>query len=153
VNRVSRWALVLSLLAALVGACVGPGQADVTHATYGFWCCPKADTSQVWHPGEAVAVQWGVRRSNETLDNTPHRIDLTAVITGPFDQATLKNGGVSGALTVRAAVVTTDDRTPTPPVSMFAIPANLPLGLYNLRIKVDSGGDNWMASDSVIRVG
>jgi hypothetical protein len=149
-----RRAAALGIALAFLAACGGSPQPGVTYPRYQFTCCTTADIYQVWHPGQAVRLHWIVQPASSTGDTTRHPLVLIAVLMGPYsDVPTLKKGGPT-TYAVQGPVVRTDDRTPAPaPITEFILPADLPEGFYNLEIKVDSGGGNYMAASSVVQVG
>ena len=136
----------------LTAGCSDAGQSGVTYARFRFSCCTSADVSQVWRAGESVDLHWMVESATATTDAAPHPIVLTAILTGPYvDVLTLKKGG-GAASAVQGPVIRTDDRTPTPPVTAFLLPKDLPHGYYDLRFKVDFGNGNSEGGDSVVQV-
>lgn len=140
--------------ALFLAACGGSAQSGLTYPLYQFTCCTTADIDQVWHPGQSVTLHWIVQPAGTTGDTTRHQLVLSAVLMGPYsDVPTLKKGGPT-AYAVQGPVVKTDDRTPAPaPTTEFILPAALPVGFYNLEVKVDSGGGTFMTASSVVQVG
>ena len=154
-RRILRLALAILLPLVLLTACGFPGQNAVTYTAYYLTCCTKADIDQTWQPGTTVELHWILESASRTTVNPTHKTVLTAVLTGPYkDASTLKEA--SGAThTVQGSITTMDDRNPPPvtPVATFLLPPDLPPGYYNLKIKWDFGDGSSAASASIVQVG
>lgn len=81
---------------------------------------------------------------------------LTALLTGPFRSVSaLKSAivrGRRGALTAAAPAIRISRDPPRSPVSVIAIPANMPPGLYELTFSVSASGGS-VSGGSIVSVG
>src|ERR1017187_2821451 len=140
----------LPLLALCLGAgarASGGGAASVpavTYAQYTVTCCQSSDVDQLYHPGEALLVHWMVVPATRTASEVATTLTLSVTLEGAYASVSaLKSGapapvgnGTPPAYTMRAATVTTTDRSPTAPTSVIQLPADLPPGYYDLVIRV-----------------
>lgn len=81
---------------------------------------------------------------------------LTALLTGPFSSVSaLKSAivkGHRGALTAAAPTIRISRDPPRSPVSVIAIPANAPPGLYELDFSLSASGGS-VKGGSIVSVG
>lgn len=143
------------MLAALFGGCTSSpsGHQAVTYAVYKFTCCVANDIQQKWHPGQKVQLHWIVESAGQTSNSTPDPIALVAVLEGPFPDAVTLKSGAAAARIVPAEATFTDDRSPAAPISSFELPPDLPAGLYNLVLMVESPNGNSTRAASIVSVG
>lgn len=148
-------AIAALAMAFLVAGCSNStsSPSGVTYAVYRFTCCTSADIEQPWRPGKTVQLHWIVELAGQTSSSEPDQIALVAVLEGPYpDAATLKSG-VAASRNLPAATTFTDDRSAVLPISNFELPADLPRGLYNLTLAVESARGNGTRSASVVSIG
>lgn len=150
------WRGAGALAALILSACGYIAPQSVTYTEYQLTCCTKADVDQVWHPGTTIALHLIVQQSTKTTVNPTHRVVLTSALIGPFEDVTSLKRSSTGARSVNGAEIVFDDRTQPSPDSQFisfALPSDLPSGLYQLNLRWDFGGGNAAKSGSVVRVG
>lgn len=145
-----------ALAGVLLSACGYYAPQPVTYTEYQLTCCTKADVEQVWRPGTTVALHLIVQKSTKTAVNPSHRVVLTSVLVGPFEDVTSLKHSSTGAHSVNGAEIVFDDSTQPAPESQvmsFVLPSDLPSGFYQLNLRWDFGGGNAVESGSVVRVG
>jgi hypothetical protein len=142
------WCLGAAALASGCGAASVPA---VTYAQYAVTCCQSSDVNQLYHPGEALVVHWIVSPSTRTASDAATTLTLSVTLQGAYASVTTLKSGAAAAYTLRAATVTTTDRSPTAPSSVIQLPADLPPGYYNLVMKVAMPG-NSAGGASVVQV-
>src|SRR5262245_54006723 len=142
-----------ALLGLALAACGSPPTPTVTYTRYQFTCCQASDVDRAWRPGETLTVHWIAKEGMPTADATRHRVTLSATLSGPYADAASLKSGAAATRRLQATTITVDDRTSAAPVSTIALPPDLPAGLYNLAIEVDTGQGNGMTAASVVRIG
>lgn len=136
--------------AAVAGSCllaraIAVGCSTPTVRGTGVWytCCSDSVVSTRWHPGLQLPVIWA-RSDNVPPGHSFQPVTLSAVLTGPFRNATALKAAITrnqgGKITAAAPQIRVSRNPPRSPVSVIAIPANAPAGLYNLRTSASSGG-------------
>lgn len=139
----------------LLGGCSRPAAAPaLTYARYGYSCC-QPGPPEVAHPGQVITLHWITTAQPPTPAATATAVTLSAWLTGPFPTvAALKTAMTAPsppAPAVSAAAVHTTDRVGGTPLSMVPLPANAPVGFYDLRTSVISGGGA-LSGDTIVQV-
>ena len=135
------WCLGAAALASGCGAASVPA---AIYTQYTVTCCQSADANQLYHPGEALVVHWMVIPATRTASDVATTLTLSVTLEGAYasvpalksDPPAPLGNGARAAYTLRAATVTTTDRSPTAPTSVIQLPADLPPGYYDLETTV-----------------
>src|SRR5215469_70178 len=144
--RPRRAALITGCLlaGAIATGCTGP----TVHGTgVSYTCCSDTVVETTWHPGQQLPVVW-TRTTTVPAGEGFQPVTLSAVLTGPFRDATALKAAMTkgqldrgaGPVTAAAQQIQISRNPPRSPVSVITIPANAPPGMYNLQIRVSSGG-------------
>ncbi|WP_146192337.1 hypothetical protein [Cellulomonas sp. WB94] len=124
------------------------------YARYQYSCC-QSGLPTVAYPGEVIALDWTSTAQPPTASTAATATTLSASLTGPFpDVAALKTAMSATnppAPTVTATDVHTTDRVGGTPTSSLQLPAQAPIGFYDVRTTVASGGAA-LSGDQIVQV-
>lgn len=158
-SRKRSTAVACGVVAVLVDSTEGCSSAHtppsgVRRVSYQYSCCSAADVEPVRQPpGEMLTLHWVVTPSRGSEPERPSEaMTLASSLTGAFsDVASLKRVSPSAATTIQASDVTTTTWMGGAPTSIISIPATASPGMYNLSIRITSGGPS-VGGDTVIQV-
>lgn len=108
-----------------------------------FTCCSASITAKPWHPGQHLLIHWTEQGYTRAASGKKVAITLTAVLTGPYRTVMMLKAANarrldSSRIIASALPIAITRVTPTPPVSVIAIPAGAAPGFYNLEFTVGS---------------
>jgi hypothetical protein len=98
-----------------------------------------------------VSLEWQVANSKHVSYSKPAVIKLTLQLRGPYGSITALKTSNAAPVVAQASHTVADSSVP--PISILALPADLPPGFYNLVQKTDWGGGNSAGGASVVRIG
>jgi hypothetical protein len=104
----------------------------VRKPTYWYRCCAKSDIDQTLEAGQIFDLHWMAETELPLPIPTGRYVILAADLVGPYLDPFL-NIADGDVHTVAAPDVTADLWEAETPVSSFALPADLPPGVYQLR--------------------
>ncbi len=102
--------------------------------TYWYRCCSKSEVEQVWEPGQTSTLHW-LAGEPGAPDLPTRYVTLHAELVGPYRDPFAKIADAD-LRTVTAPDITADTWEVQKPVTSIVLPADLPNGLYQLRLKV-----------------
>ena len=151
-----RFALVLmAVLPAIALSACARSTSATTYMAYQLTCCAAADINSPWTPGSTFDLHLLPTGPQViTTVNPSHHVRISGLLSGPYaDAATLKKGG-SVAAVISGSSFEFDDRAKPSgdAVITFALPADLPAGLYNLVLTWDLGDGSSSSASSIVQV-
>ena len=126
---------------------------EVRTPTYGYNCCAKSDIEQILSPGQTFNLHWSAELALGDSVPMPRYVTISAELVGPYEDPFSVNSAGGDVRTVTAADVTADTWEAQQVVSSMVLPADLPSGLFQVRLKQSIDSGTTMESMGIVRVG
>ncbi|MGR6318306.1 hypothetical protein Q2K19_01280 [Micromonospora soli] len=149
--------LLACVVVPFLAACGPEPSGPVAAGPVTYTCCAASEVDRLYRPGQTVTLHWSVEAPDEPGPATPPRVELTALLTGPFatvDElkiATTDTRTVPGLVTFAAAPVRPSGAPGERPVSTIAIGSDARPGYYHLATSVIGDGGT-AGGASVVRL-